>query len=454
MKNRRRNWQTLGVAGAAFVVLAAVVIKALAGRAEGRRPVAGSQLRVIFTGETSGELEPCDCSGPESGGLPRRGGYLEAQKGEYLVLDIGCMGSGAREFELLRLDAVLRGMAAMKYDAANVAEPELWLGKTELSKRREHPVTLVSANVVDESGRNVVRPYILLERSGLKAAVSGVVSAGRYLTGPGLKVDDPFEALGKILPAMVEQSGIIIVLADLDASEVRQLVNLYPEISLVLYRARGDSHLPETLHRTVIAAVAGEALYVGDITLSWDARGQVEGHGAFITLEAQFPQSQRVLSASIDGYKQAIRGRRFDLAQPGPGWSRLATDREREGDRYAGSSTCKSCHTPAHEIWESSAHAHAMETLARVGYDYSPECVVCHVVAYGAGDGYHAPDDTPDLAGVGCEACHGRGGQHVSSKGQDQSSLVRGDESVCLRCHTPRRSHNFSFVEAYVKIRH
>ncbi len=94
MARRRAFWIAAAVAAAA---VAMVVLSR-----SGGRPTKGSRLRVLFSGETQGELEPCNCSEKMAGGLPARGGYIARQSGEFLLLDTGCVGKGAREFEVLR----------------------------------------------------------------------------------------------------------------------------------------------------------------------------------------------------------------------------------------------------------------------------------------------------------------------------------------------------------------
>jgi len=436
------------------VAVAALLWVATALTQEDDRPRAGSRLRVLFTGEALGELEPCNCSGKDAGGLPALGGFLDKQEGDHVLVDVGCLGRGARDFEVLRLQAVLRGMAEMRYDAANIGEYELWLGKDELARQFALGVPFVSANVTDEKGEPAAKPFLVVEKAGLKIAVTGLVASGRYLTGPGLKVDDPKEALARIMPAIRQQAGVIIVLADLGLEAVRELVGDFPEISLVLFRGRWDSRPPERVNRTIIASVSGKVRFVGDVKLSWGEDMTLTAKGRPVLLDQRFKPSKPVAHASIEWYKRSIRGKRFDLAQPRPGWRRLAPVKARAGDKYAGSAACRACHVVSCVVWEKSKHARAIAALEKAGYDYSPECVVCHVVGYGAADGYATKKDTPGLANVGCESCHGRGGRHVHSRGKHIGSIVRSGERECLACHTPEHSRGFVFAKTWPKIAH
>jgi hypothetical protein len=417
-------------------------------------PHNGSKLRVIFSGETQGELEPCNCSGKMAGGLPARGGYLAGQGGEFLLLDTGCLGNGARDFEIIRTEATLRGMAAMHYDAANVGEHELWLGSYELARLAGLDVTFVSANVRATNGRTVpgVSPFLTLQRNGLKIAVTGLVDSTRYQLGSGLAVDPPREALARLLPHLSKEAGVIVVLADLDLPAVKELAQDFPEVTLILFRGRGDAFGPERINRTIVATVFGEARYLGDVNLSWSSPREVAATGTPVLLDDRFPPSTAVARACIDWYKKVIDGRIFNLYEPRPGWDRIAFRQPDAGNSYIGSAACARCHPYQYKKYQEQDHARAMASLQKINYDYSPECIVCHTDGYGASDGYKKMGYLPDLGRVGCESCHGRGGLIV---GDHTSACVPLDgPAACRQCHVLKRDPDFDFAKRWPKISH
>jgi len=167
----RRTWIWI------IVVLATGIVVGIALRPGPAR--APGPLTVLFTGEILGEMEPCKCSGEGAGGLPALGGFLAQRPGERLLVDVGCQGRGARDFEVLRLQAVLRGMAVMGYDAANVGEHEVWLGAEGLRAQLGLGVPLVSANVSDTRGEPVVERSLIVEKTGWRIAVPGLADASR-----------------------------------------------------------------------------------------------------------------------------------------------------------------------------------------------------------------------------------------------------------------------------------
>ena len=124
-----------------------------------------------------------------------------------------------------------------------------------------------------------------------------------------------------------------------------------------------------------------------------------------------------------------------------------------ERGRFAGSQKCQDCHEEVYAIWKDRGHAHAYDTLVKVGSNMDPECVVCHVVGMEFEEGFVSLEKTPQFLDVGCEVCHGPGADHVVSGG----SIALGQpRRACLHCHTPEHSGEFAeHREEYVeKIRH
>ncbi|MCP4201621.1 MAG: hypothetical protein GY769_06760 [bacterium] len=98
---------------------------------------------------------------------------------------------------------------------------------------------------------------------------------------------------------------------------------------------------------------------------------------------------------------------------------------------YIGSKGCKKCHLKEYKSWEATTMATALDALKpgeRVkakrstgldpNFDYTQVegCVKCHVTGYGKPGGFVDIETTPELAGVGCETCHGPGGTYVADE--------------------------------------
>lgn len=143
---------------------------------------------------------------------------------------------------------------------------------------------------------------------------------------------------------------------------------------------------------------------------------------------------------------------------------------------YIGTKNCKKCHIKEWKSWSETKMANAFETLkpgvatdrkTELGLDpdndYStdPECVRCHVTGYGKEGGFTSLEETPDLAGIGCEMCHGPGGSYtqegymtLKNKEYKKADLVAvglvspPTEAQCIQCHNeenPIPNYTFDF---------
>jgi hypothetical protein len=130
---------------------------------------------------------------------------------------------------------------------------------------------------------------------------------------------------------------------------------------------------------------------------------------------------------------------------------------------FVGSKKCKTCHLKEWKSWSETKMANAMEALnpgnsadakksagLDPAKDYTTDatCLRCHSTGFGKEGGFVDLASTPDLAGVGCEMCHGAGGTytqsgHMSLKNKEykKASLVAVGlvgtitEQQCRGCH-------------------
>lgn len=133
---------------------------------------------------------------------------------------------------------------------------------------------------------------------------------------------------------------------------------------------------------------------------------------------------------------------------------------------YIGSKKCKMCHIKQYKSWAETKMAKAYDLLlpgaraeARIAagldpdkdYTTDPECLACHTTGYGEKGGFTDLASTPELAGVGCEMCHGAGGTYtqkelmsLKNKEYKKSEIVAAGmfESItadqCVTCHNAK----------------
>jgi len=105
--------------------------------------------------------------------------------------------------------------------------------------------------------------------------------------------------------------------------------------------------------------------------------------------------------------------------------------------KYVGSTRCKDCHALKHSDWAETLHEGALDTLEEIGQGTNAACLGCHTVGYGEAGGFVDRATTNDLAGVGCETCHGAARDHVENVADESlRPTVDLSSSLCGRCHT------------------
>ena len=124
---------------------------------------------------------------------------------------------------------------------------------------------------------------------------------------------------------------------------------------------------------------------------------------------------------------------------------------------YVGSQACQSCHPAEHAKWSAGPHAAAISALAKTGHEADMQCVACHTTGFGKKGGFPSGArvaDHPDLASVGCESCHGPGGNHVGADAPKRGTILSlGDKcdscvilQICGTCHDQANDPGFEFV--------
>jgi hypothetical protein len=98
---------------------------------------------------------------------------------------------------------------------------------------------------------------------------------------------------------------------------------------------------------------------------------------------------------------------------------------------YIGAKGCKKCHLKEARSWEQTKMAQAYDLLkpgeraeAKKSVGLDPEkdytkdadCLPCHTTGYGEPGGFVSFEKTPELAGVGCEMCHGAGSEYTQEQ--------------------------------------
>jgi hypothetical protein len=150
---------------------------------------------------------------------------------------------------------------------------------------------------------------------------------------------------------------------------------------------------------------------------------------------------------------------------------------------YLGAKKCKMCHSKEksgaqYKVWEKNRHSKAFVTLQTAEADSiakakgleaaaaeAPECLVCHVTAYGEPAEVRG-EKLGFEEGVGCEACHGPGSAYYKMTTMkklyageiepETVGLAEPNEKLCQTCHNEKSPtyKPFEFKSFAAKIAH
>ncbi len=422
-----------------------IAVVGCGGSAETGTPAA-QPLEIIVSGDTAGWIVPCGCTSNQSGGLLRRGTYVRRQRERHaaIVLDTGGAPGGTSPYERARLEAILAGERAMNVAAHNLGGPEIKLGPLYLRQlAAKSGMPLISANAADADGRLLAAAHVLLSAAGRKLAIVGVVSP-RYATAE-VKISEPRDAVLAVRESLKGQFDTLIVLAYLPEEELRAFAAALPEADLIVGGPTGQAIAPIAVGPALLASATNK----GKFLVSFQSDEPRSGwRGSIVELNEKFaddPAQQNNVAA----FRRKLAERDFTAAESGlaaslPGG--LPADY-----RVAGSAACRECHVKDYEVWESSGHAHAWQTLVTDQSHVDSACQQCHTTLFGWPGGFASARRSSGRVNVGCESCHGPSQAHAADPAQRTPLLAR---EQCQTCHDRENSPQFDFASYWQQIIH
>jgi len=122
-----------------------------------------------------------------------------------------------------------------------------------------------------------------------------------------------------------------------------------------------------------------------------------------------------------------------------------------EAAAFVGPQGCQECHQIEYESWAHSPHAHALATLEKEGRHGDAECQACHTTGFGQPGGF--PEGGEPMRDVGCESCHGPGGDHVATDPVQPGTILSLKNvcdscvilQICGSCHDEANDPGFEF---------
>lgn len=146
-----------------------------------------------------------------------------------------------------------------------------------------------------------------------------------------------------------------------------------------------------------------------------------------------------------------------------------------EGATYNSADSCKKCHFKQYRSWEKTSMATAFEQLKpgvaaeaktaagldpNTDYTTDETCLPCHTTGYGKPGGFVSIEETPGLAGVQCDSCHGASSGFLEIMTLENKNHAIKDmtaagleypptEATCVECHNDKSPFNASVDPKY-----
>lgn len=272
-----------------IVVLSICVCLALSVSAKGPK-----KIMVLHTSDTHSCILPqnsnlADTTVAGRGGFLRRIAMLQQERQkdpDLLLFDCGDFSQGSSYYTMFKGDVEVGLMNQMHYDAVTIGNHEFDFGldnMIRLFKNANFPVVCSNYDFGDSELKDIVKPYLVLKRKGIKIGVfalcpplEGLVFTKNY--GP-LKFLDPIEVTGKMINILKNEKkcDVIICLSHLgwEISEYtdNKLIQNTEGIDLVL---GGHTHsflkdlvyeTDKSGHRVPVDHEGKHGVYVGKIEL-------------------------------------------------------------------------------------------------------------------------------------------------------------------------------------------
>lgn len=168
-------------------------------------------LVILHTNDTHSRIEPLpgtDKTSPGKSGVVRRAKLIDQIRKEnknVLLFDAGDFLQGTPYFNLFKGEVEVKAMNLMGYDAATLGNHEFDYGLEILEKVvREANFPIVSSNYdfSQTALKNLIKPFIILKKDGVRIGVIGIniqprglIAAGNY---EGMKFLDPVKTANEM----------------------------------------------------------------------------------------------------------------------------------------------------------------------------------------------------------------------------------------------------------------
>ena len=220
----------------------------------------GVELCILHTNDTHSCVMPVspnssDTALADKGGFVRRAALvrdLRAAAPDLLLFDSGDFSQGSAYYNLYKGEVEVRLMNEMHYDAATIGNHEFDFGLDNMARifrMADFPIVCANYHVEGTVLEGLVRPYVVLERQGVRIGVfglgtqlEGMVASENYR---GVTYEDPVTAANRVAGELrnKEHCDLVVCLSHLgwaiEGTDDTEVVPATRNIDIVL---GGHSH--------------------------------------------------------------------------------------------------------------------------------------------------------------------------------------------------------------------
>jgi hypothetical protein len=367
-------------------------------------------LKLVYSNDVLGEVEPCGCRTNPYGGMVRKARLIETLAPEPLLqLDAGDLLFATDVVpELLKKQAeiqagyVLKAMDMLHHDAVVPGEKDFALGiKTFDQLRKGSKTRFLAANLVRSNGSNYLPDSHIFTRKGsdgkdLRIAVIGLGDPS--LAWPkGLKALSPIEVAREEIPKLRKKADLVIALTHEGFEKDIALAKAVKGIDVIV-GGHSQSFLqnPPQINGTWIYQSSFRNQYIGLVSL---AKPFKPGDHRLVGLDPGYDPPD-VHTPLLSEMRKLVEDFKTDVARANSQAEQATLSRaEPVGDfaKYETFPRCAECHWKQFDFWRSTPHARALTPLVEKHQLRNKECLTCHTVGLGDPQGWSSLEDMARL---------------------------------------------------------